>query len=155
MPASQPKDVRRWQVPQGLFWGGMALAPAAVLILLFGQSVGSLRIAVVLAVITIVLLALSIAMRPSVEMLRVDIEHRVLDEVERVRVKAREDTTTAAKNTHKALSDKIHVLAESVEDLRAQLDDVQAGNMLAAHHAPALDPALVLREQCGGRRPCT
>jgi hypothetical protein len=67
---------------------------------------------VILAVLTIVLLALSIAMRPSVEMVRVEIEHRVLDEVERVRVKAREDTTTAARNTHKALSDKIHVLSE-------------------------------------------
>ena len=99
MPANHPKDVRRGQVPQGLFWGGMALAPVAVLILLFGQSAGSLRIAVILAVLTIVLLALSIALRPSLEMLRVDIEHRVLDEVERVRVKAREDTTTAAKNS--------------------------------------------------------
>ncbi len=141
MPASHPPDVRRAQVPQGLFWVGIVLAPVAVLILLFGQSVGSLRVAVVLAVITIVLLAVSIAMRPSVEMLRVDIEHRVLDEVERVRVKAREDTTTAARNTHKALSDKIHVLTETVEDLRAQIDEVQTGTMLATHHAPPLDPA--------------
>ena len=141
MPASHPRDVRRGQVLQGLFWGGVALAPVAVLILLFGQSLGSLRVAVVLAIVTIVLLAVSIAMRPSVEMLRVDIEHRVLDEVERVRVKAREDTTTAARNTHKALSDKIHILTETVEDLRAQIDEVQTGTMLAAHHAPALDPA--------------
>src|SRR5262245_17876749 len=138
MPANHPREVRRGQVPHGLFWGGMALAPLAVLILLFGQSTGSMRVAVVLAVLTIVMLALSIALRPSVEMLRVDIEHRVLDEVERVRVKAREDTTTAARNTHKALSDKIHVLTETVEDLRAQIDEVQTG-MISGHHAPALD----------------
>src|SRR5262245_20340502 len=141
MPANHPREVRRGQVPHGLFWGGMALAPLAVLILLFGQSTGSMRVAVVLAVLTIVMLALSIALRPSVEMLRVDIEHRILDEVERVRVKAREDTTTAARNTHKALSDKIHVLTETVEDLRAQVDEVQNNNTLAAHHAQALDPA--------------
>src|SRR5258706_1519298 len=139
MPANHPADVRRGKVPHWLFWGGMALAPLAVLILLFGQSTGALRVAVTLAVITIVLLAVSIALRPSVELLRVDIEHRVLDEVERVRVKAREDTTTAARNTHKALSDKIYVLSETIEDLRAQVDEVQASGLLA-EHAPALGP---------------
>ena len=85
----------------------MGLAPIAVLVLLFGQSTGSLRVAVTLGVLTIVMLAVSVAMRPSVEMLRVDIEHRVLDEVERVRVRSREDITTAARNTHRALSEKI------------------------------------------------
>jgi hypothetical protein len=120
----------------------MALAPLAVLVLLFGQSTGALRIAVALAVVTIVLLALSIAMRPSVELLRVDIEHRVLDEVERVRVKAREDTTTAARNTHRALSDKIHVLTETIEELRAQVDEVQAnGLMIADPNGPAIGAA--------------
>src|SRR5258705_14019988 len=121
MPANHPADVRRGKVPHWLFWGGMGLAPLSVLILLFGQSTGTIRVAVTLAVITIVLLAVSIAMRPSVEMLRVDIEHRVLDEVERVRVRAREETTTAARNTHRALTDKIQGLGESVEDLRNQL----------------------------------
>src|SRR4029450_8259018 len=142
MPATRPPDVRRGKVPHGLFWGGMGLAPLAVLILLFGQSTGTLRVAVILAVLTIVLLALSIAMRPSVEMVRVEIEHRVLDEVERVRVKAREDTTTAARNTHKALSDKIHVLSETIEELRSQVDDVQANGMMleSGHHGPALGP---------------
>ena len=105
MPANPPPEVRRGKLLHGLFWGGMALAPIAVLILLFGQSTGALRVAVTLAVLTIVMLAISIAMRPSVEMLRVDIEHRVLDEIERVRVRAREETTTAARNTHRALTD--------------------------------------------------
>jgi hypothetical protein len=114
----------------------MALAPVAVLIVLFGQSAGALRVAVTLAVFTIVMLAISMAMRPSVDMLRVDIEHRVLDEVERVRVRAREETTIAARNTHRALSDKIHTLAESVEDLRAQLDEVQSSGALAPPSAP-------------------
>jgi len=133
-----PQEARRGKLLQGLFWGGMALAPLAVLILLFGQSTGTLRVAVTLAVITIVMLAVSIAMRPSVEMLRVDIEHRVLDEVERVRVRAREETTTAARNTHRALTEKIQGLAESVDDLRHQLDEVQASGVLVQHQAPAL-----------------
>ncbi len=95
-----------------------------------------------LAVLTIVLLALSIALRPSVELVRVEIEHRVLDEVERVRVKAREDTTTAARNTHRALSDKIHGLSETIEELRAQIDEVQANGFVleSGHPAPAIGP---------------
>ncbi len=138
MPANRPPDVRRGKVPHALFWGGMGLAPLAVLILLFGQSTGSLRIAVVLAVLTIVMLALSIALRPSVEMFRVDIEHRVLDELERIRLAAREDTATAARNTHKALTEKIYGLSETVEELRAQVDEVQASSLLAIEqHAPA------------------
>jgi hypothetical protein len=150
MPANPPPEVRRGKLLHGLFWGGMALAPIAVLILLFGQSTGALRVAVTLAVLTIVMLAISIAMRPSVEMLRVDIEHRVLDEIERVRVRAREETTTAARNTHRALTDKIQGLAASVHELQTQLDEVQVSGVLAApESAPALGggPGVVRRTE--------
>src|SRR4051812_48301500 len=134
MPAPPAQEARRGKLLQGLFWGGVGLAPIAILILLFGQSMGTLRIAVILAVLTIVMLAVSIALRPSVEMVRVDIEHRVLDEIERMRLRSRDDITTAARNTHRALSDKIHVLSETVEDLRSQVDE--ASSMIVAHPAP-------------------
>lgn len=163
MPATHPRDARRGQLLHGLFWGGLALAPLAVLILLFGQSTAALRIAVTLAVLTIVMLAVSIALRPSVEMVRVDIEHRFLDEVERVRARTREETAMAARNTHRALTDKIHVLTETMEDLRGQftetmedlrgqIDEMAAGGVPAPHSAPALDapaggPAVVRRTE--------
>jgi hypothetical protein len=130
MPAPKAQDARRGKLVQGLFWGGVSLAPVAILILLFGGGTGSLRIAVTLAVLTIVMLAVSIAMRPSVEIMRVDIEHRVLDEMERVRLRTRDDISTAARNTHRALTDRIHVLTASVEDLRSQVDEVHTGAML-------------------------
>ena len=79
------------------------------------------RVAVTLSVLTIVMLAVSVAMRPSVEMLRVDIEHRVLDEVERVRARSREDITTAARNTHRALTEQIQSAGRAIEDMRNQL----------------------------------
>lgn len=134
MPATPSPDVRRGRVPQVLFWAGMGLAPLAVLILLFGQSTGSLRVAVVLAVLTIVLLAISIALRPSVDMVRVDIEHRVLDEMERIRLRVREETANATRSTQRALTDRIAVLDETVQHLRAQVDEVQA-------NAALFDPA--------------
>ena len=120
MPAPQVQDARRGKLLQGLFWGGIGLAPLAMLILLFSQSTGMLRVAVILSVLTVVSLALSIGMRPSVEMVRVDIEHRVLDEVEHVRARSREDIKVAARNTHRVLSDRISELTETIDALRAQ-----------------------------------
>ena len=96
------------------------------------QSTGSLRVAVTLGVLTIVMLAVSVAMRPSVEMLRVEIEHRVLDELERVRVRSREDITTAARNTHRALTEKIQAVAETFDDVRHQIGELQASDDLLA-----------------------
>src|SRR4051794_19940954 len=114
MPAPHAQDARRGKLVQGLFWGGVGLAPVAILVLLFGSGTGSLRIAVTMSVLTIVALAVSIAMRPSVEIMRVDIEHRVLDEMERVRLRTHDDITTAARNTHRALTERIHILNATV-----------------------------------------
>jgi hypothetical protein len=125
---------------QRLFWVGVALAPLAVLVVLFGGSTGALRIAVAFAVLSIVALAVSIAMRPSVEMLRVDIEHRFLDEVERVRASSREEVALAARNTHRVLTEQIRVLSDTVEWLREQLDEVHTGAMIAAAAAAAAPP---------------
>jgi hypothetical protein len=127
MPASGAQDVRRGRLLQGIFWGGIGLAPLAILVLLFGHGSGSLRVAVILAVLTVVMIAVSVVLRPSVELVRVDIEERVLDEVDRVRVQAREDITTAARNTHRALSEKIRALTQTIEALRALIEEVQTG----------------------------
>jgi len=147
MPASEIQDVRRGKLLQGLFWGGVGLASLAILILLFGQGTGALRVAAIVSVLTIVMLAVSVVMRPSVELVRIDIEERVLNEVDRVRARAREDVTTAARNTHRALSDKIHTLAETLDVLRAQIGELQAGSALgqadptASHHSAGPDLA--------------
>ncbi len=143
MPANHPNDVRRGaagRAPQLLFWGGMGLAPLAVLILLFGQSTGALRAAVVLAVLTIVMLAVSMAIRPSVDMVRIDIEHRVLDEMERIRLRARDESVMAARHTHQAIADHIHSLHETISELRAQVDEVQTGSYFDPHGPAAIGP---------------
>jgi hypothetical protein len=130
MPAPEAQVARRGKLVQGLFWGGVALSPVAILILLFGSGTGSLRVAVMLSILTMVMLGVSIAMRPSIEMLRVDIEHRVLDEMERVRIRTRDDIANAARNTHRALTERLTIITAHVEDLRAAVDDVQAQAVL-------------------------
>src|SRR5262245_14353501 len=126
MRATQQHRARRERLMHRLFWGGVGLAPLAVLTVLFGSGTGALRIAVMLSVLTIALLAVSIAMRPSVEMIRVDIEHRFLDEVERVQARSRQEVAAAVRNTHRVLSEKIRMLTETIDWLREQLDEFHA-----------------------------
>jgi hypothetical protein len=146
MPPPKKRDVRRMDVQRGrtlnaMFWAGVALAPLAVLVLLFGQGVGSLRVAVTLTVLTVVLISVSVALRPSVELLRAEIEGRALDEVDQVRLHIREDIALASRNTHRALNERIQALAEALAVLRAQLDDAQA-----VGHTPPPRPAPAARE---------
>ena len=141
MPAPKPQDARRGQLVQGLLWAGVGLAPLAVLVLLFGSSTGALRVAVVLITLTAVMVALSIALRPSVELLRADIEERVLDEVDTIRARAREDVSTAARNTHRALSERIRVLGETIDGLRDQIDEMQAATFIGDQHRLPVGPA--------------
>jgi hypothetical protein len=152
MPAPEAQVARRGKLVQGLFWGGVGLAPLAILILLFGSGTGSLRVAVTLSVLTMVMLGVSIAMRPSIEMLRVDIEHRVLDEMERVRIRTRDDIANAARNTHRALTDRMTILTAHVEDLRGAVDEVQAQAMLpptspVSAHQVSGPPGMVRRTE--------
>ncbi len=145
MPATEAPEARRGRVLQGLFWSGVGLAPLAVLILLFGQGTGPLRVAVILAVLTVVLIAVSVVLRPTVDLVRVDIEERVLEDVEHVRVQLRQDITTAGRNTHRALSQKIQALTDTIDALRARIDELEANPVVipaaAAAGSAAVPPA--------------
>jgi hypothetical protein len=144
MPPAPPRkqnDPRRGQLVQRMLWGGVALAPLAVLILLFGSSTGSLRFAVILITFSVTMIAISVALRPSLELVRADIEERVLDEVDAIRARAREDVTTAARNTHRALTGQIHEIGEAMEDMRNQLIEMQAQQVLLEQQALPSDAA--------------
>jgi hypothetical protein len=142
MPAPGAQDAKRGRLLQGFFWGGVGLATLAMLVLLFSQSVVVLRVAVILCVVAIMMLAISIVLRPSVEMVRVDIEEHIIGEVERVRMRARDDISTAARNTHRVLSEKIHVLTATVDALRAQIEELKVSAMLGGAAAgPHMGPA--------------
>jgi hypothetical protein len=152
-------DPQRGRLLNGLFWGGVGLAPLAILVVLFGGSTAALRVAVALAVLTVVLLAVSIALRPSIELLRVDIEERVLDEVEQMRAHIREDIVRAGRVTQRALGDQIHALTETVAAqhhqvaaLHAQMDQIQVAGVVPASPAAsrlgqASGPGLVRRTE--------
>ncbi len=142
MSAPESDDERpNGRLLTGLFWAGVGLAPVAALVLLLGDGNGSLRFAVVLAVLAVVLIGLSIALRPNAESVRLDLEDMVLDEVDGLREDIRKDIATAAHATHKAFGEKLQVLQDNVEALRAQLDALRVEAPRAAPERAPYDRA--------------
>ncbi|WP_205807257.1 hypothetical protein [Micromonospora sp. HNM0581] len=129
MPAPVPADTRKLLTV--LFWGGTALAPVAALILLVADGNGPLRFAAVLAILAVVLIGLSIALRPDgggppAEEIR--------DEVQQLRRELRGEIVAAAQRGNQAL-DEVHRVQEALAGLRRQVDSGDLG--AAGNEQPA------------------
>ncbi|MGW0431913.1 hypothetical protein ACWDV4_05130 [Micromonospora sp. NPDC003197] len=130
MPSPEAiKKPRRKPLLTMLFWAGVGLAPIAALLLLVGDGNAVLRIAAVLAILTVVLIGLSIALRPSTDALRDELEELVFDEIDELREGLRKDIETAARATHKAFGEKLQVLYQSVEAGRGAPDPARLGRV--------------------------
>ncbi|GAB3868850.1 hypothetical protein ACFPIJ_05530 [Dactylosporangium cerinum] len=122
MPAAETTGGRpSTKLLQILFWAGVGLAPLAALLLLFGGGF-VLQLAAVLAVLVVVLIGLSIALRPDNENVRSEIEEAMFEELDTLRDDIRGDITHAARATHGQLVERIGVLHETVDALRNQVD---------------------------------
>ncbi|MDG4784250.1 hypothetical protein O7614_31810 [Micromonospora sp. WMMD961] len=137
MPAPVTSDARR-QPPllTMLFWAGVALAPVAALILLVADGNGPLRFAAVLAIVAVVLIGLSIALRPDAEgaSARAD---ELLDEMEELRRELRAEIVAAAQRGNQAL-DQAQRAQEGIAAVRRRLD---ASGAALAGAVPAGEPA--------------
>ncbi|WBB48756.1 hypothetical protein O3597_27450 [Verrucosispora sp. WMMA2044] len=116
MPAPVPADPRKLLTV--LFWGGVALAPVAALILLVADGNGPLRFAAVLAILAVVLIGLSIALRSDgggqhAEELR--------EEVDELRRELRGEIVAAAQRGNQAL-DEIQRVQQALAGLRQRVD---------------------------------
>ncbi|MDG4806617.1 hypothetical protein O7634_07585 [Micromonospora sp. WMMD1120] len=135
MPAPATPDVRR-QPPllTMLFWAGVGLAPVAALILLVADGNGPLRFAAVLAILAVVLIGLSIALRPDGEgdAARAD---ELLDEIEGLRRELRSEIVAAAQRGNQAL-DQAQRAQEGVAALSRRLDASSAALAGAASADP-------------------
>jgi hypothetical protein len=139
MPDAQTDDARRGgRLLTLLFWAGVGLAPVAGLVLLLGGDGTMVRVAAVLAVVAVVLIGLSIALRPDPGRIRQEVEDMVLDEVEMLREDVRGDITSASRQTHQVLAERVQQLQQTVDALRAELEAVRAtGVGLGIGHAAA------------------
>jgi len=128
MSARETSDEsRRKPLLTVLFWSGVGLAPMAALLLLVGDGNGPLRIAAVLAVLAVVLIGLSIALRGDADSVRVELEETLLEELDDLRGELRGEIATAARNTHRTLGERLDEVQGSVEALRGQLEAVRSG----------------------------
>ena len=126
MPVSEEEEPRRRPLLTVLFWTGVGLAPLAMLLLLFADGNGLLRVAAVLAVLAVVLIGLSIGLRGDPEAVRVDIEDMIADEIEGLHRDVRKDVETAARATHRAFGERLRAVQGSVDQLRTQVEALRA-----------------------------
>src|SRR5947207_10012399 len=141
MPASDPRQGRHvLRIVPFLFWGGVGLAPVAVVLIVVGQSSSLLRVGAALAMLVVVLIGLAVSLQRSAGGVPPDVEDMVLDELDALREDVREDITVAARATHKALGEKVVALHETVDALRAQVEHLRT-QLAAGPPAPAQHPA--------------
>lgn len=118
-------DGRDRRLTNGLFWGGVGLAPVAAILLLLGQEGGSLRFAAVLAILAIVLIGLSVTMRSNSDTTRAELEDLLYEEIDALRSDVRDDIGGATRSSNKALGEQIQALSAQVNALRADMDAVR------------------------------
>ncbi|MBO3743584.1 hypothetical protein J5X75_39415, partial [Actinoplanes sp. NEAU-H7] len=81
---------------RGLVWAGVVLAPMAAAFVLIGGNSNSVRFAILLIAVSVVLIGASVLVRSDPVLLRMDIEDRVAQEVEALRRELRAEFAEAA-----------------------------------------------------------
>ncbi|MEV0152621.1 hypothetical protein AB0H57_02615 [Micromonospora sp. NPDC050686] len=142
-----PADRRASSLLTVLFWIGVAFAPVAALILLFADGNGLLRFGAVLAVLAVVLIGLSIALRGDGGAGQAGNEE-VWEEIEQVRRELRAEIVAAAQRGNQAL-DQAQRAQDTVDALRARMDAVAAA-VAGGTPAPAGEPAGAGRARVSG-----
>ncbi|AEV88946.1 Actin cytoskeleton-regulatory complex protein PAN1 [Actinoplanes sp. SE50] len=70
---------------RGLLWAGVILAPVAGAVVLLGGTGNSVRFGILLTAVSVVLVGASVLIRSDPVLLRIDVEDRVAEEVDRLR----------------------------------------------------------------------
>ena len=134
MPAPVAGAEKRAPLLSVLFWVGVACAPLAALILLVSDGNGPLRFGAVLAMLAVVLIGLSIALRAGDGAAAVGVDE-LRAELEQLRRELRGEIVAAAQRGNQAL-DQVQRAEESLNDLRRRLDAAAAGMAAAAYWVP-------------------
>lgn len=138
MPASVAReDQRVAKLLPALFWSGVGLTPIAALALLIGSGTGSLRFAVALVLLAMVLIGLSIVLRRDSEHVRADVEDTLFEEIDVMRGDVRDDIAHAVQATHRAFGEKMQYLMDQLEATRAELESTRAQLEIVKQSGPA------------------
>src|SRR3954471_3112118 len=89
MPERDPETGHSSRLLRGLIWAGVLLAPLAAAIVLLGQSSSSVRFAVLLITVSVVLIGASVLIRSDPMLQRMHVEDRLAEEVDALRADLR------------------------------------------------------------------
>ncbi|MEV4635847.1 hypothetical protein AB0J80_00705 [Actinoplanes sp. NPDC049548] len=114
MSERDPDEQPSARLLRALIWGGVGLAPVAAISVLVGGGTGSIRFAVLLIAVCVVLLGASLLIRNDPVLLKMDVEDRVGAEVDSLRGELRDEIAAAARVT----GHRVQVLEDDVARLR-------------------------------------
>jgi hypothetical protein len=100
MPDPDADERQSARLLTALVWGGVGLAPVAVLVALLGGSDASLRFALLLLAVAVVLIGASMLIRNDPVLLRHDMDDRVTQSAEMLREEMRDAIAAAARASH-------------------------------------------------------
>ncbi|MEU8613460.1 hypothetical protein AB0C29_36290, partial [Actinoplanes sp. NPDC048791] len=106
MPDRDPEASPNARLLTALIWAGVGLAPVAALVALLGGSDNSIRFAVLLIAVCVVLIGAALLVRNDPVLLKMDVE----DQVTAMRDELREEIAASARGTGqrvKALQDEM------------------------------------------------
>jgi hypothetical protein len=100
MPDPDADERHSERLLRGLLWGGVALAPIAVLVALAGGGDTSLRYAVLLLAVAVVLIGSSLLIRNDPVLMKLELDDRLARHAEDLRAELRDEIAAAARATH-------------------------------------------------------
>jgi hypothetical protein len=147
MPDPDPDEQRSARLLPALVWGGVALAPIAVLVALIGGGTGSLRFAVLLLAVAVVLIGSSVLIRNDPTLLRLDLDERLAQGIEAAREEIRDEIAAAARATHH----RVQTLQDDIVRFQSQRPPVAApGQRPPAAVPPVQRPPAVPAQRAPG-----
>jgi hypothetical protein len=96
MPERDTPSGHSARLLRGLVWAGVVLAPIAAAVVLIGGDSSTVRFAVLLMAVSVVLIGASVLIRADPVLLRMDVEDRVAEEVDGLRRQLRAEFAAAA-----------------------------------------------------------
>ena len=111
MSDRDPEAQQSTRLLTALIWAGVGLAPVAALVVLLGGSTGSVRFAVLLIAVCVVLIGAALLVRHDPVVLRLDAEDQLATEVSALR----EELAASARAT----GNRVQVLQDEITRMRA------------------------------------
>ncbi len=130
MPDPDADERHSERLLPALVWGGVTLAPIAVLVALVGGGGPSLRFAVLLLAVAVILIGSSLLIRNDPVLMKLELDDRLARHTDDLRAELRDEIAAAARATHH----RVQTLQDDLTRLRGPA--VPAARQVVGQRAP-------------------